>query len=82
MKALTKADSIRRHACRRAKERFGLTLTDELHDELVSGFKKKRGPDRRISCRIWIFRVKHEGRDMQVVYDRKRELIISFLKVK
>jgi metal-dependent HD superfamily phosphatase/phosphodiesterase len=77
---LSKQDAIRRHAQRRAHERFGFDLTDEIHDELVANCKKQSG--KKVSCRIFIFRTIYLERHMRIVYDRKRELIVSFLKVK
>jgi hypothetical protein len=79
---MTKDEAIRRHAQVRAMQRFGIRLTDDLHDALVTKFKRKRGCHKRVSCRVWIFRTQVLGPKIDVVYDRKLELIVTFLKVR
>lgn len=78
---MEKIKAMRLHANRRARERYGIDLTDEVYKEIITNIKTKRGvPGKKITCRVWQVRTHYKGRRLYVVYDRKREALITFLK--
>lgn len=69
-----------RHARRRARERYGLHLTDDQVRSIANRIKDGEAQVlRRPTCRIWIYRVHWQRRDLIAAYDRKRQTIASFL---
>jgi len=78
---MEKIEALRLHANRRAKERYGITLTDEVYAEIIANIKaKKGGLGKKFSCRLWQVRTSYRSRRIYVIYDRKREAIVTFLK--
>lgn len=82
MKRLTKAEAQRRHARRRAAERFGCALTDEDMDALVARIQAQgvdRRPLARQSLRLTVWEVDlPNGRIAAAVYDKNRHEIVTF----
>lgn len=77
-KKFTKKDGQRIHAMRRAAERFDIRVEPEEIVKLI-----QRGQARFLlkeSNRLHHFRVVYQGKEMDCVYDRKRKMIVTFLK--
>lgn len=75
-----KEEAQRRHAARRAKERYNLELTEEMMKQIVSQIK--RGLSEFVekqSYRISLHRVIVGELFPTVVYDKKRKVIVTFL---
>lgn len=77
-----KAETELAHAAKRARQRFGITLTDALHAEWVrqitAGETRCLGAE---SIARIHHAVLHEGREVPVVYDRTRSTICTVLPV-
>lgn len=76
------------HARKRAKERLGIKLTDELTDQIVSCIKNEEKKNdlfeveflEEQSKRIKHYLIKFKGKDpVKVVYDCHRKTIVTFL---
>jgi hypothetical protein len=78
--ARSKAEKQRRHARRRAFERYALDLHQDAQASIVRAIE---GGEARFisrqSQRVSVWEVKHEGRRLPVVYDRKRKTIVTVL---
>lgn len=71
------------HARRRAKERYNLELTQDLHRLLVRKIQDQRGTYLgRRSKRTSVWEVTHLKQTYKVVYDKIRKVIVTFLPVK
>jgi hypothetical protein len=77
----TKREAQRRHAKRRAAERFGVNLNHALHTELVQAIQAGQATFvRRQSHRVSHFDVTlPTGQTARVVYDRHRKVLITVL---
>jgi hypothetical protein len=78
---LSKKEAQRRHAARRAAERYFLHLTASVRDEIIRTIQSGRSTHLgRASLRVSKHRVKlHDGLTVTVVYDNKRKEIVTFL---
>jgi hypothetical protein len=75
-----KARNQRKHAKRRAFERFGLTLHADAQQQIVRSIQNREARlIRRQSRRVLVFEVEHEGQKLPVVYDCKRKTIVTVL---
>src|SRR5262245_10553695 len=80
----SKAEDQRRHALRRASERYGLTLSPGQYDELCH--RIRHGQDGAVfldrqSNRVSMWAVRHGLRWLPVIYDSRRHQIVTFLPV-
>jgi len=76
----TKEKTLRQHARRRASERYGLSLTDKLHAQIVKQIQTSKSKlIEKQSNRISIHDVTIGEDLVRVVYDRERKLIVTFL---
>ena len=74
----------RKHAQRRARERWGINLTDALYNAWVAAIKgDRRDIERRCLGRetntLTHFAITHDDREIPVVYDRKTKHIATVL---
>ncbi|DBA35031.1 TPA_asm: hypothetical protein vir555_00005 [Caudoviricetes sp. vir555] len=76
---MTKADTLFLHAHKRLATRYGTWLTKELHDEIIARLMARPKPGKKQSCRKYVAQIKVRGRQYYLVWDRKRECIITFL---
>lgn len=68
------------HARKRAMTRYGLRLTTEIHDELISKIHVAGSTlVERQSNRISVHDVKLDGQVYRVVYDNTRKVLVTFL---
>lgn len=77
--ARTKTENLFYHAVRRLRERYGMELTRELHKEMVVAINKRRSMGCKRSCRIYLTWFNLDGTKFYVVFDRKRQALVSFL---
>jgi hypothetical protein len=72
--------SLRRHAQRRAKERYGLLINKRERREIIGMIREEKASFiQRHSLRVSEFSVSYMGRDVRVLYDKKRHELITFL---
>ena len=80
--SLSKSQAQRVHACRRFRQRLGIELTNELHDEVV-GMIRQNDPRARFvkrqSLRLSFWEIEFARSRCCVVYDRKRGNIVTVL---
>jgi len=75
-----KERTLKQHARRRASERYGLSLTDQLHTEIVKQIQTSKSQlIEKQSNRISVHDVIVNDETIRVVYDRDRKLIVTFL---
>jgi len=75
-----KAKAIKAHARRRAYERLGVVLSNDLHAGLVRQIVKGTARlVRKESNRVTIFEVELAGQLVEVAYDKERKLIVTVL---
>lgn len=61
-------------------DRYGITLTDELHAHFVKDIQTGKAFFMfRQSHRVSVFKVEHDGRKIPVVYDGDRKQIVTAL---
>lgn len=79
-KITTKAQRSREHSKKRAALRYGITLNREKYAQVIEQIrtgqyegKKKRSNNR------WLYVLEVDGKDMLVVYDKKRHELITVL---
>lgn len=78
--AMEKARSQRRHANRRAEERYGIIYGPMLREALIQQIQAGRGAFlKRQSLRLTVWELAVEGQVVRVVYDSKRQEIVTFL---
>jgi hypothetical protein len=85
---MSKARNTRIHAARRALERYGVDCSPDLIKALRRAIKRRlREGVCTDTCAILhqqhgprpVFRVRHEGIDFKLVWDRKAKRIVTFL---
>lgn len=77
---MTKAQAQRKHAMKRARERYDVWLTDRDYDALVFQIQQSQAVlVFNESVRVGHFIVTHEGVHMLACYDRNRKTIATFL---
>lgn len=77
---MTKAQAQRIHATKRAEERYGMTLTRDMHHQLVKMIQSgKSTVIERQSLRVSVHELMIEDEPVRVVYDRIRKTIVTFL---
>lgn len=68
------------HAKKRADERFGINLNKHKRRELIQMiFKGNARHLEKISNRLSKFRVRFEDKLMDIIYDKNRKRIVTFL---
>jgi len=77
---MIKLHSQRRHAKRRASERYDLHLNRMDLKQLVTKIQNSDGKFvESLSLRTAVWLLEHEGKPVKVVYDRNRKTIVTFL---
>ncbi len=77
---MSKLQTVLKHANRRCKERFGVSLKKAEQRELVKLIQQHEAVFvERQSNRITVWDVFYKGRDMRVVYDKSRKAIVTVL---
>lgn len=77
---LSKKKAQRKHAKRRLKERYNIKLSKKLRKSIISDIQKGRAYFLyKQSNRISIFSVQIKKHTVKVVYDCKRQEIVTFL---
>lgn len=77
---ISKATMQRRHAMQRARERYGIVLTETVAEQIVGLIQQGRWVDKqRQSLRVAVYDLDFEGQLIRVVYDHKRHELVSFL---
>ena len=75
-----KAKSQRKHAIKRALQRYDLDINQEKLVELVQSIQNGKAKFlEKQSLRVSIFEVEVNGKKTRVVYDKIRKTIVSFL---
>lgn len=75
-----KAEHQRAHASRRAMERYGIHLTDDVWRALVACITTGRSTlVERQSNRVVVHDVAYDGQRVRVVYDTERGQLVTFL---
>lgn len=76
----SKASTQKRHARRRAYERFGVELTQSVVVPIRKAIEEGRAPLlHRQSHRVGLYLVDLAGRKALAVYDRNRKVVVTFL---
>lgn len=79
-KADEKEKALRVHSWRRAHERYGLDLTDELREEIISQIRTGKSiAVEKQSERVSVHDVHVAGQVVRVAYDKSRGQLITFL---
>lgn len=82
-KFINKAHAQRRHAAKRAEERYGCSLNRKIQDILVaaiqSGDSSRAKHLEKQSNRISIWVVRYNDNYLPLVYDRNRKVVVSVL---
>jgi hypothetical protein len=80
MKSMTKSESLRRHAKKRARERYQLDINKfaykSLVDDILSGRAQKI---ERQTHRVTTYLIQIEGAQYPIAFDKLRKEIITFL---
>lgn len=78
----SKSTNQKRHARRRAAERYDLDLHQDAQQKIIRAIQGGEAKFiRRQSLRVTVWEVEFEGRKLPVVYDRKRKTIATVLPV-
>jgi len=75
-----KQHTQKKHALRRAKERYGFIINDSLYDQFCAWIRD--GKSRLIkkqTHRVSVHEIKHNGNKIIAVYDKQRKSIATFL---
>ncbi len=76
----SKATNQKRHAKRRAAERYGVDLHQDAYLQMIRAIQAGNAKlIKRQSVRCAIYEVSHKGQKLPVVYDRKRKTIVTVL---
>jgi AraC-like DNA-binding protein len=69
-----------KHAKRRFQERFGMTLTQNIHEQMISDIRHGRAVFvQKQSNRVSVFDLTVEDTPVRVVYDKQRRSIATVL---
>lgn len=69
-----------KHAKRRFKKRFDISLNENQYTQLINRIKKGQADFvKRQSNRVTIWDLEFEGHDIRVVYDKKTSAIVTAL---
>jgi len=68
-----------KHSHLRLATRYGEELTQDLHDEISCKIKSRESPGIKITCRKYLVRLNHGDQMYYLLWDRKRQCIITFL---
>lgn len=75
-----KAESLRRHASRRAIQRYGMSISKEEHDQLVKQVQAGQTDCiEQQSHRISVHEAQMNGQTIRFAYDKKRGVIVTYL---
>lgn len=75
-----KATTMFRHAQLRARERYGIRLTKELHAQIVKAIQDQKSVHVETqSHRVSVHDIDCGGTRARVVYDRQRKALVTFL---
>ena len=81
-RTLTKRESQRRHAARRAQERFGVEPTEESLRRIIQDIQGGRARFvKRTSLRCTVWETEFLGIPARVVYDTQRKQVVTFIRV-
>lgn len=76
----SKAKGLRRHAKRRAYERYGIVIGNSRLEKVVKAIQRNKGKFiQRYSNRVTEWEVTLEEEVCRVLYDKERKQIITFL---
>lgn len=76
----SKKKSQKKHAKRRAFERYGIVLNEDELKQIASYIRKgKADLIRKRSNRVSVYMVRWKDKSYPVVYDRLRRTIVTFL---
>ncbi len=76
----SKKAAQRAHAKRRARERYGLSMTRATFGSLIQKIQSGKATFlQRKSLRVSEWIVSYEGAEMRVIYDNKRKTIVTCL---
>lgn len=76
----SKLKTVLKHANRRCKERFGVSLKKEEQQEVIKLIQRHEAVFvERQSNRITVWDVLYKNTDMRVVYDTSRKVIVTVL---
>ena len=77
---MRKKKAQRVHCRRRFFERYGMNMTNALHDQFVKTIQSGEARFiRKSSLRVSIFGIDHDGREIIVAYDKHRKQLASTL---
>jgi hypothetical protein len=77
---ISKREAQKKHARRRAAERFDVFLTKEAEREIIEKIQSGRATFiKKESNRISLFGVIFAGKETVVVYDRSRKTIVTLM---
>jgi hypothetical protein len=76
-----KENAQRLHAGLRAGVRYGVTISPQENELLAERIQKRDEVEflERQSKRVTVWLVKHEGKEIPVVYDKQRKTIVTVL---
>lgn len=78
MKLMDKSNTQRLHSKKRAYERLGIHLTNADLDAIVYLIQKKKGKFvAKQSNRVTLWKVRYSDINMQVVYDKTRQTVVT-----
>jgi hypothetical protein len=82
-RSLTKRASNHLHAKRRAAERYGLNLTQDVHRAIVKIIQERGGKlqAQRQSNSRTIFTLPYDGNWLKVVYDKVHHNLVTILPI-
>jgi hypothetical protein len=67
------------HSRTRLAMRYKMELTQELHDAIVDKLKSDKSPGFKKTCRRYLSKVRVDDQILYLVWDRKREVIVTIL---
>ena len=78
----SKRSSERKHAKKRARQRYKLLINKAILEELINNIQNNKGEFiYRSSNRATIWKLVCKGKDVLVVYDKLRAQIVTFLPI-
>ena len=68
------------HFCRRMKERFGVSVSSNVYQQFVKIIQKQQATFvERQSLRVTVWDINYENETIRVVYDSKRQKVVTAL---